>query len=506
MYKIVLKLLLFFLAFSLISAQLGLAQTRDDFAKTIQRLDNRLNRAKELVRSFDSRRALELVERAQKLRDEAVSAAQTNNLVEATAKVRLAFSLLEQAAKITLEGPIKRMRSQLEELLRKADDLVLKSRNKEAQRILDEAKKNRVAAENAVSAMQIERAVEHYRVAIMLAERSLSLVSNSGNLNFDRILDERRKFENLRERARDFVDSSGDNRARRIFQQAINMSRSAEEAYRKGNIELAKKFYNQSILLLLRSMDLASGETPGAENQAELALFRLRDLMEDSRDVLSQSDKPRANRLFERARRFANEAQIAIQEGRGYEALWKIELAENMVQRARRIAENGVRRQYSNKINEEIENTKNEISAVQSTMTSDSPKDAEILIKMSQFTINKAEKAAQAGLNRAALEAVLASQRFLTRAERILRAQETSSTSREQIQVRFNQLDAAIAESEDRILDSSQDWSKQLLQSAKEIRQISYESFQKGNYRAANEGIQVSFELLRKSLRNVPKN
>ena len=55
-------------------------------------------------------------------------------------------------------------------------------------------------------------------------------------------------------------------------------------------------------------------------------------------------------------------------------------------------------------------------------------------------------------------------------------------------------------------LDSKQDLYRQLLESAKDIRNLSLESFQKGNFRAANEGIQVAFGLIRKIMKNTSDN
>lgn len=501
MKNFIIKILVLLFVMNLTGAEFAFGQTRDDFARVLQKLDDAIHRARELTTSFNHTRALELVELAQRLRNEAVTAAKSGHVAEAKAKIELAFSLLEQAAKLTLSGPIHRLRNQLEELLRRADDVVLRSRNKEAQRILNEAKKNRAAGEEAVAALRIERATEHYRVGITLAERSIKLAQT-----LDRILQEKRKFENLMARAREVVEHGSNDRARQIFHQALNLAHSAEEAFRNGNIELAKRFYNQSVLLLLRAMDLASGESGATVDQAEAGLFRLRDHIGDVRDAITESASPRASRLFERATRFANEAQSALHADKSYQALWKIELAENMLKRAARLARNGNHPQLSRKISREIQSTVQEIAAVQSRVTPDSPKDAAVLLKMARLAVNQAEQAETSGMRRVALEATLAAQRFLTRAERILDAKESGDYSGEQLRVRFNQLDAAIAESEERVVNSGQSWNLQLLQSAKNIRQMSYDSYQKGNYTAANEGIQVSFELLRKSLKNVPKN
>ena len=357
-----------------------------------------------------------------------------------------------------------------------------------------------------MTALQVNRAVEHFRVAITLAERAINVLHHSGNLDRDRILEEKRKFETLRNRASELVRNTNNNQAKRIFQQALKVARKAEEAFRNGNFKLTKKLYNQTVLLLLRAMDLASVDAPVNLNQAEVALFNLKQLIEESAQPIANSGKPRPKMLYERAKRFANEAEIANQNGRRNAALWKIELAENMVQRARRLALGGQNRQFSGKISKEIENTKKEILQVRQNITLDSPKDAEMLIRMSETLINKADQAAKTGPNRVALEAVLAAQKFLAKAEIINKDQESAQISNQKLAIRFGQLDAALSEAESVVNSAGKAWNRQLIKSAKESRQISHQSYQKGNLSAANEGIQVSFELIRKSLKNLPKN
>ncbi|MFQ5771308.1 MAG: hypothetical protein ACE5HX_12270, partial [bacterium] len=466
---------------SLFTPNNSFSQTQNDLERGIEKLNVELAFAKELVGSFNNKQAQQLVNRAEQLRNEAVRAFKNHNFVVSGNKVKIAFSLLEQAVTITLDGPVRRWRSRLEELLRRADYEILGSQHKEAERILRNAKLNQEAAEKALRNKNVSKALEHYRVAVTLAERALDLVKNSNLSTRDKILEAQRKFEILRGRAQDLVEKSSNVRAKQIFAQAIKLSISAQEAIQNRNYQLANKLYNQGVLLLLRAMDLTKGQSLAAVNQVDRALIRLRELIDNSREIIQRTKRPRAKLLFERARKFANEAELAVNNGHSYKALWKIELAENMLKRARRIAENRSGPNISLKISQEITNTKLDISDVRRRVSVNSPKDAEVLISMSQFAINKAEQAVTAGFERFALEAVLAAQRFLTKAERLLQAQESSVISKDRIQIRLNQLDAAIAESESRIDRSKQDWNRRLLQGAKDIRQIAVASLQKGN-------------------------
>jgi len=488
------------------------AQTRGDLAKQIQRLDRDLERARELVNSFDNRRALELVNQAIQLRTEAVRLLEKNSptkrdLTEAAARIKMARAKLITAAKLTLDGPVRRLRSELEELLIRADDLVGRSANREAQRTLNEAKKNRNSAERAASSMQIEKAVEHFRVAVTLGKRSIQLASGSGNADIDKLREERRKFENLQDRALELLTLHPNDRAEQVYRQAVNSSKSAENAFHNGDIDLARRLLNQSVLLMLRAIDLSHGDARSVSiDRVDAALFQVKDLLERSRELIAASGRPRAKVLLERARRFIQDAEIAARSGRGNEALTKIELARNMLRRAERLSGAGVPRQFVRKVTDEISKTKIDIVAARASLGTDAPRDADRLIRMAEWTLRRAEKAAASGFRRLALEAVLASQRFLARADQLSKRQSGGVASKEQTQVRLGQLDAAISETEQNLNGATGEWNRQLLQSAKDIRKLAKDSFNQGNYRAANEAVQVSLELLRKSSRKSSNN
>jgi len=509
MFKLAVKISLLLISLSLIGVSTAIAQntTIGELRNMLARFDTELEKARELIRSFDNRQAQALLMEAENLRNQAAEIINKQNprpaeLVEAGLKLRAASAKLAQAVKLALDGTIKRWRSKLEQLLQRADQEVISTNHQEAIRLLQLAKQNREAAEQALVNGNGFKALEHLRVAVNLVEQALDMSSRN---KVDAFVEERRRFEMLRERAREVVEKSSDPRARIIFNQANKMAESALQAEQNRNAQLSRKFYNQAILLLLRAMDLAKGQTPDTVNQVSAAIYRLRELIDSSKNLL-QNAPARVHLILERAQRFATEAELAAKEGRSHEALWKIELAENLVNRARRMPDSLGGKKFASRIAEEIENTKLDIAEVRSDLALEPSPDAEILINMAEVAISKAEQAASVGMDRFALEAVLAAQRFLTKAERILNNQDSNGLTQERVQARLTQLDEAIIEAESRIDLAKEEWARRLLLSAKEFRQLAAESLQKGNYRAADEAIQVAFDLLRKSLKNVPNN
>ena len=161
MFKISLKYLVLGLVFSVGFSSIASAQSSDEAAQTIERLNRTIEQVKDLVESFRNDLARQLVVQAEQLRDQAVTALHNGELIKARAKVNLAFSLLKKATELALAIPVRRLQSQLEELLQRADHFVIGSCNQQAERLLQEAKSHRDKALNGVSAGQIQEAAEH---------------------------------------------------------------------------------------------------------------------------------------------------------------------------------------------------------------------------------------------------------------------------------------------------------------------------------------------------------
>lgn len=510
MQKLLKHIFIFVIAFVIalacltLQAELASAQSRGDLVAALNRLSHEIEVVGKIVSSFDNRQAQNLLEQAQRLKEEAATALENREFVVAEAKIKLAFGLLEQAAKVTLDGPARRLRNRLEDLMRRADDAVADCGNKEVERLLRLAKSNQEACEKAFAAREIIKAVEHCRVAIDFAQNTLDLCKSSGKGSFDKISEERQRFENLRERAREAVESSGNKRARQVFDQALKLANSAEDALRKRNIELARSLYNQSMLLLLRAMDMAGAQSPAVDGQIQTGLNHLRSVIDHARDRITGSGNTRANVLFERAVRFENEALMAAQEKRRYEALWKVELAQDMVEKADRLAQGRGGSEYGHKVTEEIEQTREDIINIQQQGTLYASKDVDVLVRMAQMATNRAERAQSSGFTRLALESVLAAQKFLAKAEQVLSSQESENLEEAVVRVKLQQLNQALDEADQTALESGKKLNLQLVNSAREIRQMAVESFENGQYQAADTGIQVAFELIRKSLKRIP--
>jgi len=498
-----------FLLFLLVSSPVT-AQNRNDAEQWLQRLDSKIENVVELARSYDvgnrnNQQISEGIERARRMRDQVEGHMRQMKWRMALEKAKSAMAGLEQTEKLivasAVPGTLLRIRNELEELLQNAESSLTDCSSRDVLRVLDTAKKYKNEGERAESSRHVEKAIDRYHVGIELLRNMKSRVGDMGRLD-----NEKRKFQQILERAREAVATNSNDRLSEIYRNAVQLAEKSHEAEQNGNCDLAQKFLNQSSLLLLRALDIARPKSPQKSDQIESFYHRLQERMETIRKVVMQSDNRGAKELFKRAQGFMAEVEQAAEEKKNDKAEWKLKMAENMLNRSHALAGGQpVQRQFDGRIAEEIENVKDDINAISSKFGGDISEDAKVLIRMAKLTAQNAEKALSKGLHRVALEAVLAAQSFLTRAERVLEKTDRQGVSSKQILSKLEQLDAAISEAEQRITESAAQLSLQLLQSAMEIREFADDSFKKGNYIAANEAIQVSFDLLRKSLKNYPR-
>jgi hypothetical protein len=471
-----------------------------DLTSVLERFDTRLKTVSELVSQFDNRQASSLVKQAETLRTEAVRLYQNGQRIRAAATLKQAYALLDQAVTETLNGPLARTLKEVDALLQQADRLVLESGNKQAIRLLNKAKDNRERGAKSLSASGANLAFQYLNLAKAQAEQAMSLVQNGSLPERDVVYDFLRQHQLLQERADEVVQDSDNAQVKQVYDQAIRQSRLGETAVSQGRLDEAKRYFTASNNLLIRVIDMLS-TTSVDLSRLDTQIQRVQELLEQVRSEIGDDSRPRARRLLLQANRMLQEAEASLAAGRNVEAASKLKLAEGLTNRARRLS-NGVDRPRAvERLFDAIESTKAEIAELEAEAMERASPDALSLVAMARRATLRAETAAKAGAPRLALEAVLAAQRLLTRADKLVGQDDTVAPTKETVQRRFEQLDAAIAEAETELAESGQELNRQLLDSAKDIRNTSYESFENGSYHAADEGIQVAFDLVRKSLK-----
>jgi hypothetical protein len=163
--------------------------------------------------------------------------------------------------------------------MRRAEQNVSDSRNRQAERLINQAKKMQAEAEGAALQRNIclatsgyEHANNSLREALKLVEGPLRTPEASLEVTINR---EKERYENLETRAREAIETGKNASAALVFAQAQKQGRAAEEAWRKGQVALAQQLYRGATRLLLRAIDLAlAGKKDQEFGRNETALLQ----------------------------------------------------------------------------------------------------------------------------------------------------------------------------------------------------------------------------------------
>jgi len=344
----------------LLLALSSIASAQETLEARVQRelheLEQMLAKAKEVLATFDNREARGYFDKAELLRKEAEtkynqallaaanSRAREILLKDALANIALAKGLLSRVFNVSLNLPVTRLRNTLGELMRRAEQSVLNSGNREAQRLVHEARKRFAEGERAYARMDYRKAVELLQLAIALVEKALNLVEGrkaTPEATPETLISrEKERYINLETRAREALEAQKNPAARVVLEQAQKQARAAETAFKRGELVMAQQLYRGAMRLSLRALDLALTNRKDQNlGQNEIAL--LQDLLQTAEQEIKGDADPRAALLIERARVLVREAEAAIARQQPVEAKWRVELARNFIEKAMRKTDRG---------------------------------------------------------------------------------------------------------------------------------------------------------------------
>lgn len=430
-----------------------------------QELKEAIAKAKEIVATFEHREARDLLTKAEALLHEAeakYTRALTMNdnrlrellLKEALANLALGKSQLDRAVKLTLDLPLNRLRNTLAELMRRAEQNVLGQNNREAQRLVYQARKTQLDAERVIT-RDPRRAFEFYQIAITLVEKALALVEGrkpSSDATLETTLNrEKERYENLAKRAQEAINASQNTAAPLVFAQAQKQARTAEEAFRKGEIVIGQQLYRGATRLLLRVIHLAMLDRKGQDfGRNELAL--LQDLIQNAEQEAQGDADPRATLFLERARVLAREAEAALERQQPLEAKWRVEMARNFVDKAMRKAERGAltAENMPQRFNEALQELARDIQEVDAKARESNKTEAAQLVELAANADKAAETAGRQNRFVLGFQLIRLAQHLLLRAETLLRDAaapgEASALTRDAVLSRLAQVESAAQE------------------------------------------------------------
>jgi hypothetical protein len=410
----------------------------------LQELRDAIAKAKEILGAFDNREARDFLMKAEVAAKEAEAKyhrALTMNdnrlrdalLKETLANLALGKTYVERALKLAFEIPLSRLRNRLAELMPRAEQIVLSQTNREAQRLVYQARKTQLDAER-VAQRDPRRASELYQVAIALVEKAINLVQGrkpAPDTAPETVLNrERERYEQLEKRTREAIETGKNTAAQLVFEQAQKQARTAQESFRKGEAALGQQLYRGATRLLLRAIDLSMAGRKGQDvGRHEVAL--LQDLIQSAERESKENADPRASLFLERARALVREAEAALDQQQMQEAKWRLELARNFVDKAMRKAppwRGAVNAgNLAQRYNEALQELARDLEEVGAKAREASKPEATQLVELATNAYKAAETAGRQNRLVIGFQLIRMAQHLLLRAETMLRESPASS-------------------------------------------------------------------------------
>jgi hypothetical protein len=476
-----------------------------------ERLKQLLGTAREVLAAYPHDRAHELLIKAETLAKEADQKILAGHLAPALAQIREAISLVEKAIKLALESPLLRLYNRVQELLQRAETEVLAGGNREAVRLVQEARKNKLLGEQAALRMQPLQTAQYFQAAITLLERALKLVGRNPGGNgdpADLVQRAREYYLELLKQLEERQPQCRENVAvRRLAQQAQKQIQFAEDALRRSDLAAAQRFFNNAVRLLLRALDLCAPDAALLDAGAlATELARVREALAAAEEQAAARNDARDRALLDWVRKLLLEAEADL-------AAQRLQRAQHRLGRARALLERVLRRKteapidYQAQCETALEELAADLEDLQEELSAASNAQAQNLLELSAKAGAEAEKICRRKPHTlqsvAAFRALLRlAHQFLLQAETLLQDEAPAATqNQEALRQRLQQLAAALDEVRSSAGSGQNSLAKVLVDQAADLSARAQAAFQRGQLYLSAELCNLAFDLLREALK-----
>lgn len=466
-------------------AQVGPGQAIE---RQFRDLEQQIIVGRDLLRLFPNPQAEEFLRKAEQLRNELLTADRRNPALLTNLLLALNFS--NRAINLLSQFPVERLRQQVEDLIRRAEQIVPTSNNKEAERLLREAQKSHQSAANAIAAGNYRMAMEQFRLAKFYSERGLGMVEGSRGTLQDLIQAEQERFEELFQRADEAVRNCNNQNATKLFLQAKKQHQGLRQGLLTDNPKLTLNQYNSTTRLLLRVIDICQGYAVSDREQAAEEFELLTELLETAVEQTGAQNPQRGKLVIDRAKRLQQQAAGSMNENNYPLALRQLTLARNLLSRAWSVDTDS---DLQEKTTEELAALRNEFQHIQQQYSRSEDARARSLLRAVESSLQDAERFLATGRIRLALTSILSGQRFLNQLEsRRPTDEELANRARmelERLKARYDQ-----SRAKERLTPEEQE----LVEAAYQAFLRATQALEEGQYELCIEYIKLGFDLLDK--------
>ncbi len=386
----------FFLLFLLITVtSIASSQVLPQLQKRYQIALRQLNFATDVLITFPTPAARTIIREAEKNLKIARQMADAGRYAMARTYLETAERLIQKALVMILSNPLQLQRDKLDQLLERAESLLAESRNRRANEFLQRALESRSNAERALQTRQYQFALEQFRLATYMANRSIQL-SGSGSVQLrEKLQNEQTQLEQLFKQAQSAIDRHQNPTAIKFYRLAEKQAKKIDNFIRKNDYQRALENYQQATRLLLRAIDIAADNPQSKQTsiyEEVAALDELIESMNSNIEALSEKDNPRLRFLYQQIRNNQQKTHQAL-ENRDFKAtLFLAQVTRKLVERALQILNRRKGDNYAQRVESEFQQLDVTIQNLKHQLKQTPSPEADELLKMARRTRNQAEK------------------------------------------------------------------------------------------------------------------
>ena len=423
MYKTANKIVILIILILLIVSG-GNSQSTDRIYRDFRNLEIYMAKVWELVQQFNDQKAVEFMTLAKIELDKARALLYAGNPRIELAKIPMlkAKYYTDRAARLVLSKPLLNLKSQLDDLITRAESAVSGSNSDEANYLLNQAKKFRALAYVAFNNRQTGKGEEYYRIAFFFGRKCLDYVNNSKTDLSAQYDDLDLSVKQLLVQVEELVTNGQHKQLEYLLREAENHYQDAIRLAEEGRLQMAVSRLRLIKRLLYRVFDQAEKTIVTDSGRLENSLYSLRTLLESLEEEVNQANDNQMGSLLNKAWELYRLAEVEYQNGNYAKSQGNISLCQRFANRIFRLTKNRSIGEVIN-IDEEIIETRHVLSLQEVRLQNMDRNDLDHLYQEASRLLDKAQEAQSSGRKEIAFQLIQAATRMSARIQRELRTQ-----------------------------------------------------------------------------------
>jgi hypothetical protein len=325
------------------------------------------------------------------------------------------------AARLVLRKPFLNLKSQLDDLINRAEKAVSSSNSDEAHYLLNQSKKFRRLAYTAFRESRIARGEEFYRIAFFFGQKCLDYIKGSSTNLSDQYRNLEISVRQLLIQAEEWIVNGQQNHLQNLVREAEKHFEEAVSLAEEGKLKMAISRLRLIKRLLYRLFDQAEKGAISNEGKLENNLYSLRSLLDAlDREVKNSPDKQK-QLLLDKAWQLYREAEEEYESGNFSRCQANVSLCQRFANRLFKMTRTEQLLDMD-KLEQQLRETQNLLDLQKDRVYNINNKNVIHIYKESNRILERAQQALTNGRLGIAFQLIQAATRMSARIQRELRS------------------------------------------------------------------------------------